>query len=287
MTYYELKPGRLLQQYVKCYYVYESLSKAAFEDTVFPSGCMEIIFNLGSGNWQVQNGDEFVTNPPVELWGQLSTPLPVRSVGCNTMLGVRLYPHAAASILPDKASMFNNQVVDYRDVAATSTNNLHTQLQETRSWNKRISLLETYLLQQLEGAGKRLSKVSLINDLMRDLRQQEVYDTIEIIASRYGISARYMQQLFLQYTGLTPKLYSQIARFQHSLQLVANRHTSLTDIAYECGYADQSHFIKEFKAFTGSTPSGYSVENSPVTLATTQQEEHASLLTADYASSSY
>jgi AraC-like DNA-binding protein len=231
---------------------------------------MEIIFNLGSGNWQT--GDELVTNPPIELWGQLNRPLPVRSIGRNTMLGVRFYPHGAASILPDKASLFSNQVIDYRAIADKSVDTLQAQLQETSTWSKRIALLEAYLLQQLEQSGKRLGKVDVLKDLMYHLRHQDVYETMETIAARYGISARYMQQLFLQYTGLTPKLYSQINRFQHSLRLVTNRNTSLTDIAYECGYADQSHFIKEFKVFTGTTPSGYSINNSPVTLATAQEQ---------------
>ncbi|AEW01060.1 hypothetical protein A4D02_13955 [Niastella koreensis] len=278
MTYFEIKPGQQLQQYIKCYYVYESSSAVAFEDTVFPSGCMEIIFNLGTGNWQTQPDSAFITNPSIELWGQLNRPLPVRSIGRNTMLGVRFYPHAAASILPDKASLFNNQVIDYRDISGKSITTLQEQLQETRTWNKRIALLETWLLQQIEQAGKRLGKVAILNNLMYELRHQDVYETMETIATRYGISARYMQQLFLQYTGLTPKLYSQINRFQHSLRLVTNRNTSLTDIAYECGYADQSHFIKEFKAFTGTTPSGYSINNSPVTLATAQPAETSPVL---------
>jgi AraC-like DNA-binding protein len=258
--------------------VYESSSHVTFGDTVFPCGCMEIVFNLGNGNWQTQPGDEFVTTPPIELWGQLNRPLPVRSIGRNTMLGARFYPHAAASILPDKVNLFNNQVIDYGAIADKSVNTLQEQLRETKTWNKRIALLEAYLLQQIEHAGKRLGKVDVVKDLMYELRHQDIYETMETIATRYGISARYMQQLFLQYTGLTPKLYSQINRFQHSLRLVRNRNTSLTDIAYECGYADQSHFIKEFKAFTGTTPSGYSINNSPVTLATVQPAETSPVL---------
>jgi AraC-like DNA-binding protein len=164
-------------------------------------------------------------------------------------------------------------VIDYRDISDKLINTLQAQLQEARTWSKRIALLEAYLLQQIEQAGKRLGKAAMLKDLMYELRHQDVYENMETIATRYGISARYMQQLFLQYTGLTPKLYSQINRFQHSLKLVTSRNTSLTDIAYECGYADQSHFIKEFKAFTGTTPSGYSINNSPVTLATAQPAE--------------
>lgn len=273
MTYFEIKPGKALQPYVKCYYVYESTSSVAFEDTVFPSGCMEVIFNLGTGNWQTFNGSEFITTPAIELWGQVIRPLPVRSTGRNTMMGIRFFPHAAASIVNDKINVFNNQVIDFGDITGRTARTLHAKLLDTSSWNKRAALIESFLLQQLSQSEKRLNKVAVINDMMRELRQYDLFDTMEAIALRYGISARYMQQLFLQYTGLTPKLYSQINRFQHSLQLVTTRDASLTSIAYECGYADQSHFIREFKAFTGSTPSGYAIENSPVTLAVNNASE--------------
>ncbi|WP_207515203.1 helix-turn-helix transcriptional regulator [Longitalea luteola] len=272
MTYYEIKPGKALQPYVKCYYVYESATSAAFEDTVFPSGCMELIFNLGSGHWQTFTGETFVTTPAIELWGQLNRPLPIRSVGRNTMFGIRFHPHAAAGLLSDQINGFNNQVSDFGAIGGGAVNTLHARLLETRSWNKKIALVEAFLWQQVARAGKRLNKVALVNKLMFELRQPGEFTTMETIASRYGITARYMQQLFLQTTGLTPKLYSQISRFQHSLQLVAARNTSLTSIAYECGYADQSHFIREFKTFTGVTPSSYSAANSPVTLAASQAE---------------
>jgi AraC-like DNA-binding protein len=273
MTYYEFKPGKPLQQYVKCYYVYESATQAAFEDTVFPCGSMEIVFNLGTGNWQTGVGDAFVTTPAIELWGQLIRPLSVRSIGRNTMLGIRFFPHAAASIINDNINGFNNQVVDYNDVMGKTIRTLHMQLLDPGTWNKRIALVEAFLLQQLSLAEKRLHKVAAVNQMMRELRQNDLFYTMENVASRFGISARYMQQLFAQYTGLSPKLYSQITRFQNSLQLVRAGNTSLTSIAYECGYADQSHFIKEFKTFTGSTPSGYSMKNSPVTMATSQGKQ--------------
>jgi AraC-like DNA-binding protein len=183
------------------------------------------------------------------------------------MLGIRFYPHAAASILNDKINLFNNQVANFGDVSGSKVLSLYNQLQEARSWTKRMALVEAFLLQQLSPAAKRLSKIAVVSNLMLELRQQDTFNTMETVATRYGISARYMQQLFLQYTGLTPKLYHQINRFQNSLQLIRAANTSLTSIAYECGYADQSHFIKEFKVFTGYTPSDYSIENSPVTLA--------------------
>lgn len=268
MNYREIRPGHRLKQYVKCYYIYESGSDAAFEDTVFPSGNMEIIFNLGTGQWQTAGGDGFVTTPSIELWGQIIRPLPVRSIGRNTMLGIRLFPHAAACFLNNnKADLFTNQVVDYRAVSDKVVHTLYTQLQDTSTWNKRIELVEAFLLQKLSLAEKKLPKTIVVSDIMQEMQQDDFFDNIENVASRYGITPRYLQKLFLQYTGLTPKLYSKIHRFQNSLRLMTQKDASLTSIAYDCGYFDQSHFIREFKSFTGFTPSGYSIENSPVTLA--------------------
>jgi AraC-like DNA-binding protein len=69
---------------------------------------------------------------------------------------------------------------------------------------------------------------------------------------------------FLQYTGLPPKLFCKINRFQHSLNLVNANGQNLTNIAYESGYFDQSHFIREFKSFTGITPNSFAAQASPI-----------------------
>ena len=265
MYYQEITPDSRLTPYVKCFYHYESDSAAAFEDTVFPSGCMEIIFNLGAGHWQTAAGDSYRTTPPVELWGQITQPLPIRSVGKNVMLGIRFLPHGAAFFLNEKADGFNNQVVDYRDVAGKPVATLYQQLLEAKTQPGRITLIETFLLNTLGRSGKKADKGAIVHDVMRELRRQDFFENIETIASRYGISSRYLQKLFLQYTGLTPKLYSKIHRFQHSLRLVTKKESPLTSIAYDCGYFDQSHFIREFKSFTGLTPGGYSLETSPIT----------------------
>jgi AraC-like DNA-binding protein len=140
-------------------------------------------------------------------------------------------------------------------------------LLETPSWPQRLSLLEDFLWRRLLWSEKRHTKVTMVDRVMHEIRQPGFFDNIENVAARYGITSRYLQKLFVQYTGLTPKLYSKIHRFQNSLQLVIRNESPLTAIAYDCGYFDQSHFIREFKSFTGITPSGYMPDQSSVTLA--------------------
>lgn len=267
MHYREITPGQSLRSYVKNYFIYESSSNLDFQDTVFPSGCMEIIFNLGSGKWQTHNGREFVTTPAVEFWGQVIQPLRIKSIGLNTMLGIRFFPHGTAFFLNENLEVFNNQVTDFSDLFGIQVKRLHEKLMEVQGWKDRIKLLEEFLLEQLVTTPKSHRKISVVNDVMNELTRKDFFDNIENVASRYGISSRYLQKLFLQYTGLTPKLYSKIDRFQNSLRLICRKENSLTSIAYDCGYSDQSHFIRDFKSFTGITPSDYSPENSPVSFA--------------------
>lgn len=269
MNYTEIQPGDRLKPYIKCFYIYEAVSDATFEDTVFPSGNVEIIFNMGTGKWQIASGKDFATTPSVEFWGQIIRPLLVRSLGRNIMLGIRFYPQGAACILRENIEQFNDQVLDFTVLSDNSIQALYDTLLDTKSWKKRISLIEHFLWQRLSTCKKNHGKIAIVHSIMNELTSKDFFENIEDVAGRYGITSRYLQKLFLQYTGLTPKLYRKINRFQNSLKLISKKNTSLTSVAYDCGYFDQSHFIRDFKSFTGTTPSGYTSEISPITFALT------------------
>lgn len=267
MKYREIIPGERLRPYVRCYFVFESNTDVAFEDTVFPSGQMEIIFNLGNGIWQSSVNNVFHTTPQVELWGQITQPLRIKSVGKHTMLGVRFFTHSAAYFLNEAVWEFNNQIADLRDLLGAGVPALHNRLMETPQLHNRIALLENFLAQRLTAREKKSHKIGMLAQIVQEMQGTPTPQNITSIAGRYDITSRYLQKLFLQHTGITPKLYDKINRFQLSLKHMAKREESLTSIAYACGYFDQSHFIRDFKSFTGIRPSEYSPESFPVSLA--------------------
>jgi AraC-like DNA-binding protein len=76
------------------------------------------------------------------------------------------------------------------------------------------------------------------------------------LAGLLGTSIRTLERAFRAEVGISPKKFLRLVRFQNTLGRVRNRtRGSLTELAYDCGYADQSHFIKEFKHFIGRLPS--------------------------------
>jgi AraC-like DNA-binding protein len=266
MRYQEYTPGEALKPFVKCYYLSEHDKNPALTDRAFATGCIEVMFNVGEGRWQTGRGTDFVTTPSVELWGQIIEPLTFKSVGKNTMFGIRFYTHTASLFLEDSIALFNNKVSDFVSIAGIAAHVLHQQLIETTSPQSRISLIEAFLLKRLSRREKRIHNFRLVDSVIAELKSDDFFDNIQNVANHYGISSRYLQKLFLQYTGLTPKLYHKINRFQKGLVLMG-KHESLTSVAYDCGYFDQSHFIRDFRFFTDLTPSIFEPENSSAILA--------------------
>ena len=260
----EIRPREALRPYVKRFYYYDAQSTHAFDDLVFPSGNLELIFNLGNGLWKTKKDEAFYTTPTVELWGQITKPLMVRSVGKNFMLGVRFYPHTAAYFFDEDISAFNNEVTDGAEVFGPSLNNLHELLLTYTDPVDRIAMLENYLLHRLAASEKKHSRIRLVEDIATRLKNHPDGERIGVVSERTKISPRYVHQLFSQYTGLTPKLFCQISRFQYSLQLMQGGDKKMTSVGYDSGYFDQSHFIREFKSFTGLTPASFSTNASPI-----------------------
>lgn len=257
-------PSDRLKPFIKHYYSFKSDLDIEFEDTVFPSGDMEVIFNLGNGIWEANVGDQFIKNPEIELWGQITKPLAIKSKGRHHMLGIKFFTHSLAYFFKDEIGVFNNQVSNLGDIIGPSIKNLHTQLLEAPNLPSQIALLEHFLLGKLIVNERKSLGINKVAHILSSIKTNISISNINDIAAKHGITPRYLHQLLYQHTGLSPKSYDKINRFQRSLQFISKNDQPLTAIAYECGYFDQSHFIRDFKSFTGFTPSAYLANITPV-----------------------
>jgi AraC-like DNA-binding protein len=81
------------------------------------------------------------------------------------------------------------------------------------------------------------------------------------LADHCHLSMRQLQRQFDETTGVSPKALARAIRFESIRErLMFDANANLTDLAYEFGYADQAHFIKDFKAFTDKTPGEFALE---------------------------
>lgn len=98
----------------------------------------------------------------------------------------------------------------------------------------------------------------IVGQAIKTIINSKGLEPIRSIAGQVELNIRTLERRFLKETGLSPKQFTQIIQFQASLQqLSVKDYTKLTDVVYGNGYADQSHFIRVFKAFTGKTPSSF------------------------------
>jgi len=255
-TYHEIPPAKELREYVKCYFIFRLEHQFIFSDIKYPNGQIELVFNLGESYWQSEIDNKKQTDPKVELLGQMTRPILIKSPGKTLMLGIRFYSHTAGYFFDHALEEFSNRITDLRDVMGKSMEELYEQLLNEPDMNNRIETVERFLLKRLYETAKN-DKLILLKQITHDL-QDHPEKSIKYLANKYNISPRNMQRLFLKHMGITPKLYSRINRFQQCLQYIGENEEFLTGIAYKSGYADQAHFIKDFRAFSGTTPSIYS-----------------------------
>jgi AraC-like DNA-binding protein len=90
---------------------------------------------------------------------------------------------------------------------------------------------------------------------MNALAHDEGQRTVEDLAVEAGVTRKYLADLFRRDVGISPKAIARVYRFQSALKILAGRErVPWVELAAHCGYYDQSHLTRDFKAFSGFTP---------------------------------
>jgi len=118
-----------------------------------------------------------------------------------------------------------------------------------------IRLIEQFFLRRLYAFSeynlKRMSAVFQEINLQPQINIPQLSEAACLSSKQFG-------RVFADHVGTTPKEYLRIVRMQRALFLLQQDVTlPFVQVAYECGYSDQSHMIKEFKLFSGYTPAEY------------------------------
>lgn len=248
-----LPPCDILKPYVKGFMVVSN-DKDLIDGMFYPSGYVDIVIQISGSIITIINGKP-IDMPKVEVLGQLTVPTRLTVSKGTVVLVAKIYPHANCLFFPNPIAAFTNDSVDLQGVIGKESAEFYSQFIDTGAIEQKIRALESFLLQKLISNQKLLKKVTLLEQLCRQILREGDLFNIKLLSGKYGLSERYIQKLFVDNVGLAPRTFFHIHRFNKSLQLIQSPELSLTSIAYDCGYFDQAHFIREFKRFTGATPS--------------------------------
>lgn len=239
-------PNAQLQPFIRYYWILNTTEN--LDTLTFPIGCPQLIFHRRSQFYIPELKTE---QARFSISGQVNFPAKVQSPGDVETIVVVFHPHAIGTVFNIPVSSFYNQEIDGYSLGDKSLNILADCVLNAEDSIEAIELIERYLLSRLAEPG--------IYDFKRvgvSLKHLFLDNTISVenMAQLACLSRKQFERVFFNAVGMKPKEYSNVARFQKSLWLMQKGNRDFADIAYSCGYADQSHFIRECRRYSGTTP---------------------------------
>lgn len=251
-----------LRPYVKRIWYSDGYVPQSPVERVLPSGAVQLIINLGSDRFRhFENGEP---RRPIEYPNAIITGIHTRhlfldSYSRTETVGVVLKPGAVAAILRTPAGAFQDQVVSLLDFRESELSQLRERLIEAAAPRDKFELVEAFLSQHLDF---KIRPNKAVVHAVRQIERCHGTKPISEILTEIGYSRRWFGALFRETVGVTPKVYARIRRFQNVVRRI--RHDAdrgWSEMALNAGYFDQSHFISEFKDFSGITPVQYAAHD--------------------------
>jgi len=217
-------------------------------------GCAEMVFHYKGSFDEITNGKNEISfmaglHGPSQHFRRFITG---ESFG---IFGVYFYPFALPQLFSIPACELSNQTPDLIALLGNEGAELEEKIMLADNNMERVRIMSYFLQKKIiEKNDERLNAIKyIINQIIHSGGLVPVKE----LANQSFLSVRQFERNFKLYSGFNPKLYSRIIRFQATTQQYGHNKNNLTDIAYECGYYDQSHFIHDFKQFSGYHPKQY------------------------------
>jgi AraC-like DNA-binding protein len=254
MKFVRINPDPALRHLIDCYWIIESMDTEVHEQKIIPDGFTELIFHYGDA-YVSQLHDDRQTQARNLLAGQISNYFYLNNTGISGIVAVKLKPAALTQLFNIDMSSYTDKIVDIARLNDERLLKLSKLIVPFAEEEVVKTIFDGYFMKLITSA--TTSPVTAAIDLVFKTNGMAPVKDLAIIA---GVGERQLERLFKKYVGLSPKYYARIIRFNYIFKLIQAYETSWADIVYQAGYYDQSHFIRNFKAFTGEDPSSYFFE---------------------------
>jgi AraC-like DNA-binding protein len=252
-------PPLPLAQWVELlWYCADQKTGSTLREKVLPHGCVEFIINLSEHALTVST-DATDDQPSITghllISGPHTAPWVIGSGSRGASAGICLKPEGAYPLLGFPIDKLRNTHINLADVWPIADRELHAKLLETNDTHQRFHLMEQFLI---ECISLRYEVHPAVAYALRQCETHHGAVTIKALTKQTGLSTKRFIDLFRTQVGLTPKQFCRIERFQNILHTIHHeKHGPWADVALAYGYHDQSHFIRDFGALAGVTPTVY------------------------------
>ena len=247
-----IKPHKLLNQFIKYYWVLEGDFKNHIE-LIYPTGELQILLHYGSPFYKLDDNEEILLQPNSAFYGHGKSISEVYAGKGSGVIGIVFFPYSASLFFPFSLHEVKSEGLLLSDVNK-DWNLFEDKIFNTDFLKPKIDIIDKFLLSKLTIHNQY--NYEIIKESIGLIKHTKGKINVNNIHERFDISERTLQRIFKRDVGLTPKQFIKIIRMENIFQLLQSK-LDLTFIAYEAGYADQSHFIHDFKSFTKLKPSEF------------------------------
>jgi AraC-like DNA-binding protein len=257
MLHLSYAPAPPLLDFVEDIWLYDGYTPQHSRERILPSGTVELVVNLREDELRIYGAAQ------PERCSRFSGALVSGAYGGffvsdsaeeASIMGVHFRPGGAFPFLGLPAGELADAHVDLETLWGRTVVELRERLCAAATPAERFHLLEKALVSILYRPPEHHYAVPAALAAFG----QDAHVTVRDVARRMGLSERRFIQVFTAETGMTPKLFCRVQRFQRARAMA--RQVASPDwarLAVDCGYFDQSHLIRDFRTFSGFSPAEY------------------------------
>lgn len=254
----QILPPKELFPFIKHYLFLESRGNDFRKLRLFSDGNMGIVFSFKSNLIaDSKNNGLLEILPNSFLYGQITRFKDVYLLSEAEIIIAVFHPSGINQLLGIPAKELQNNIIKTEYLFGKQSSELHEKLAEKFTIQDKLTLLNTFFTEL--AAKSTVPDDIIINASLNFIFQKKGLISLNQLVKLTGYTERHIERKFIQAIGINPKQFGNIVKLHNFLRHIKKGSTgkNLTAIAYEAGYADQSHLIKEFKKITGMTPKIY------------------------------
>ncbi|MEC5147684.1 helix-turn-helix domain-containing protein [Chitinophaga sp. 212800010-3] len=251
--YKTFRPHPLLAAYVDAYWISEATGSEQVR--ILPDTCADIIFNIGEDTIVMDGLEENLAPGAAFVVGTMTTFRDVVAAPGTIMLGIRFKPGGLHAFTRVPMQQLTDQHLMLPAMEATWQQQLAFLPESNTTLPEKISKIEHFLLERLPATG---AVAGSIQQGLSLITRQKGNIAVATLGEQTYMSQRSFERHFLQAVGISPKTFACIIRFINiRRQLKAGVGERFLSLALGNGYYDHAHLTREFREFSGESPSSY------------------------------
>jgi len=254
MTFLTHLPPPPLSDFVVSFWLYKGEAQPHAKDRILPTGMIGMVINLQEDEIRTYDREDtgkVYRSRGAAVAGACSEYFVIDTAEQQWCVGVQFKAGGAFPFFGMPAAELRDTHVSLDALWGSRTVDLRDRLLAAPTPEATFHVLELALLE-------RMARHPAVRFALREFLDVPHTRTVAEVTGQLGLSPRRFIQVFAEQVGLTPKLFCRVRRFHEVMRRVhRGSRIDWTEVALSCGYFDQPHFIRDFRAFSGLNPTAY------------------------------